>query len=452
MTAQTRSTMLANETVGKLLFKLSLPAIVAMLVTALYNVVDTIFVGHAVGTVGIAGLSVAFPIQMLVMGTAQTFGIGGASLISRHMGAGDAEGSGRTFGNMLVLAVLTGIGFLIIGVVIPIPILYLFGATDTILPSALEYFQIINLSSPLMAFLTTTNGAVRAEGNAKFAMLTMMLGALLNIVLDPIFIFWLDMGIRGAAIATVMANAFGCVLLLSYFSTGKSEIPVGWRYFRLVKRINYEIVTVGFSSFARTSSLSLTMILLNHTLRTLGGDISIAAFGIMFRLLMFLFMPLNGISQGLQPIVGFNYGAKQYRRVLESVKIANVSATIVASGAFIVFLAFPELFMRCFTKDPMLIASGKNALRFSLFCLPLAGYQIIGGGVFQALGKAIPALLVTLSRQVLILIPMVIILPKFFGLNGVWYAFPVSDATSFLITLILVKKTMRQLTRNRKTS
>lgn len=445
---QTRSTMLANETIGKLLFRLSLPAIVGMLVTALYNVVDTIFVGHAVGTVGIGGLSVVFPIQVLLMAVVQTFGIGGASRISRCMGAEDAEGAGLTFGNMVLMSMIAGFLFLIVGVIIPKPLLYLFGSTDTILPSALAYFKIINLSSPLVAFLLVTNNAVRAEGNASFAMLTMILGAVLNIILDPIFIFMLDMGIQGAAIATVASNALGCILLGVYFAKGKSEIPSGWRFFRFDNRIAFEIFAVGSSSFARSAAMSFTTILLNNTLRILGGDIGIATFGVMFRLLMFLFMPLNGITQGLQPIVGFNYGARQFDRVRQCIRIASISATWVATAAFVVLLAFPGFFMRCFTSDSALVASGVNALRSALFCLPLAGYQIIGGGVFQALGKAIPALLLTLSRQVLILIPLVIILPKYFGLNGVWYSFPISDAASFLITYILIKSVLARLSRD----
>jgi putative MATE family efflux protein len=299
-----------------------------------------------------------------------------------------------------------------------------------------------------MAFIMATNNAVRAEGNASFAMLIMMLGAGLNILLDPVFIFILDMGIRGAAIATVISNAVGCIFLGAYFARGKSEVPVGWRFFRMDKGVGFEILAVGSPTFARSGSMSFTMILLNHTLRLLGGDIGIATFGIIFRLLMFLFMPLNGITQGLQPIVGFNYGARQFDRVRQCIKIASVSATCIASAAFVVLLAYPAFFMRCFTEDPDLVASGINALRSALFCLPLAAYQIIGGGVFQALGKAMPALLLTLSRQVLILIPMVIVLPNFFGLDGVWYAFPVSDAASFLITFILIKSVLGRLPRD----
>jgi putative MATE family efflux protein len=293
-----------------------------------------------------------------------------------------------------------------------------------------------------------TNNAVRAEGNAKFAMLTMILGAVINILLDPVFIFLLDMGIRGAAIATVLANVFGCILLGAYFVRKKSEFPVGWRFFRPDRNIAFEIFTVGSPTFARSGAMCLTTILLNQTLGRLGGDIGIATFGILFRLLLFLFMPLNGITQGLQPIVGFNYGARQFDRVRQCIKIASISATCVATAAFIVLLAYPGFFIRCFSGDQELVDSGINALRSALFCLPLAAYQIIGGGVFQALGKAIPALLLTLSRQALILIPMVVVLPKFFGLNGVWYAFPVSDAASFLITFILIRSVLNRLPRH----
>jgi len=441
--------MLAREPIGRLLLKMSLPAIFGMLVTALYNVVDTIFVGHAVGTVGIGGLSVVFPIQMLVISMSQTFGIGGASRISRCMGAGDADGAGFTFGNMLLLSLVFGMGCFMLGVLIPVPLLYLFGATDTILPSALDYYRIVNLSTPIMAFIMAAHNTARAEGNANFTMTAMTLGGVVNIVLDPVFIFALDMGIKGAAIATVISNVLSGLLFVFYFAMGKSEVPVGMRFVRFKKEVISEIIAVGSSSFARSGAMSFTTVLVNHTLKTLGGDIGIATFGIMFRLLMFLFMPLNGINQGLQPIVGFNYGARQFGRVVGSIRMANIFATCVATAAFIILMLYPEMLMRCFTHDADLVAMGKNALRSALFCLPLTGYQIIGGGVFQALGKAIPALLLTLSRQVLVLIPMVIILPRFFGLNGVWYAFPVSDFLTFVITWVLLKNVLEQLTRNK---
>ncbi len=444
-TSSSRSDLLASESVGRLLLRLSVPAVVGMLVQALYNAVDTVFVGQAVGTLGIGGLSVVFPIQMLLMAVAQTFGVGGASRISRCMGAGDVRGAGFTFGNMVLLAVLAGFLFLVAGLVFPVALLRAFGATDALLPSALEYFGVIIYSSPLMAFVMATNNAVRAEGNATVAMRSMMLGAGLNIALDPVFIFLLDMGVRGAAVATVISLAVSCVYLGGYFILGKSELPMGWRYFRFQRDIAVQVVSVGSSTFARTGATSVTTLLLNHILGGIAGEIGIATFGVMFRLLMFLFMPLTGISQGLQPIVGYNYGARQFHRVRQGVRIAVFSGTVVASLAFILFFGFPGMLMRLFTDDPQLVASGRNALRWSLICLPLAGFQIVGSGVFQALGKSVPALFLSLSRPLLLLFPFVMILPRFFGVNGVWFSFPLSDGLSFLITFVMVRRVLGRL-------
>jgi putative MATE family efflux protein len=445
MKTRTRKDMLGNEKVGRLLYKLSLPAMIGMMVQALYNVVDTIFVGKGVGTLGIGGIAVVFPIQMLTMAIAQTIGIGGASRISRRMGAGDMDGAALTFGNMVLLALILGISIMISCMIAATPLLRLFGATETILPYATQYFQVFILATPLMAFSMASNNAARAEGNAKVAMTTMLIGAGMNIVLDPFFIFVLDMGIRGAAVATVISIGTTSLFLLGYFISGRSEIPVSLKYFHLEGGIIREILAVGSSAFVRAGSMSLTAILLNNILRTFGGAIGIATFGIIFRMLSFIFMPIMGLTQGMQPIVGFNYGARRFSRVRQSVKLASVFSVLVTTTGFLALMLFPETIMRIFSNDPKLVDAGRDALRYCVLCLPLAGYQIIGGGVFQALGKPIPALLLTLSRQVLILIPLISILPHFFGINGVWFSFPAADSISFALTFTLVFWTMKRL-------
>lgn len=445
MKSQKRSEMLANDKVGQLLLKLSLPAIISMLVHAVYNTVDVIFIGRWVGTLGIGAIAVVLPIVILIMATMQTIGIGGASIVSRRMGAGDIGGAALTLGNMLLMAVILGGTIQIIGMFVLTPLLRLFGTTDALLPLARQYFQILLLTGPIMTFSMIANDAVRAEGNAKMAMLTMVAGAILNIILDPIFIYVLQLGIRGAAIATVISMALSDAVLLAYFFNGRSEIPFGFKYMRLKLGILREMISVGSPAFARVGAMSFTIALVNHTLSKYGGDVGIATFGVIFRMLAFIFMPVIGLTMGLQPIVGFNYGAQKYPRVRETLKLSLLAGTAVAAVGFLAVLIFPEAIMRVFSKDPELVASGSNALRLCVFCLPLAGSQVVGAAFFQALGRAIPALLLSLSRQVLVLIPLMIVLPRIYGLNGVWCSFPVADAMTFLITMAFVIAELKRL-------
>lgn len=442
---KTRSEMLGKEKIGRLLVRLSTPAIIGMMVQALYNLVDAVFVGRGVGTLGIGGITVSFPIMMIIVAFAQTIGIGGASIISRRKGEGNEEGEANTFGNMVLLSLIVSFTILIVGVFLMVQILRLFGATETLLASAREYFSVIIFGTPLLSFSMSLNNAARAEGNAKVAMGTMLVGAVLNIILDPIFIFGLGMGVKGAAIATVISQGASALFLFLYFVSGKSEIRVGIQYLRLRWSIVKEIFAVGASAFARAAAGSIMVALVNNTLARYGGDTAIAAFGIIFRVVHFVFMPMMGITQGLQPILGFNYGAKQYNRVKQSFNLSSISASVYGLICFIIIIVMPRTIFGAFSRDPELLSVGTTALRYMVLMLPLIGFQVVGSGLFQALGKAIEALVLSLSRQVLILIPMVIVLPLLFGIRGVWLSFPFSDALSFIITLLLVIAQMRKL-------
>ena len=442
---RSRREMLGSERVGKLLYRLSVPAIIGMAVQATYNLVDAVFVGRGVGTAGIGGITIAFPIQMIIMAFALTIGIGGASIISRRMGEGREEEAALTFGNMVLLTLSISVVLLGIGWIFMDGILRIFGATDTLLPSAQEYFSVIIYGIPFVSFAMTMNNAARAEGNAKIAMGTMLTGACLNIALDPVFIFGLHMGVKGAALATIISQGASALFLFIYFNSGKSEIRMGLRYLRLRWPVVKEIFAIGVSAFARAASGSIMVALVNNMLARYGGDTAIAAFGIIFRIIHFVFMPIVGVNQGLQPILGFNYGAKQYPRVKKSFNIAIISATLYALFCFILLMAFPRAIFGVFSRDEGLLKVGTTALRYVTMMLPLLGYQVVGSGLFQALGKALEALVLSLARQVLILIPMVLILPVFFGITGVWLSFPVSDALSFIITLFLVIAQMRKI-------
>jgi putative MATE family efflux protein len=444
--------MLATEKTGRLLFKLSMPAIIGMLVQALYNLVDTIFVGRGVGTLGIGGIAIVFPIQIFIMAVAQTVGVGGASIISRRLGAGDRYGAALTLGNMVVLSIFLSAVILAAGEVFMLPVLRMFGATPTILPYAKDYFRIIILGAPLITFAMAVNNAARAEGNAGIAMGTMLIGAGLNIILDPVFIFGLGMGIKGAAVATVISQAASAIFLLIYFQSGKSEIHFGFKYFKIKWNIVKEIFAIGASVFARHGAMTITSALINNALRRHGGDVGIAAFGVIFRVFSFFIMPMMGINQGLQPILGFNYGARHYGRVMESFKKGVVTSTVYSIVGYAILMLLPGLILGIFSNDPELISIGRDAMRIAIIILPLVGFQIVGSGLFQALGKAVPALFLSLARQVFFLIPMVILLPLFFGLNGVWVSFPAADALSFLATLVLVLVMMKKLRNAQKDS
>ncbi|QNO15075.1 MATE family efflux transporter [Alkalicella caledoniensis] len=439
-----RKDILGNQKMSKLLWNLSLPATIAMFVNALYNIVDTIFIGRGIGYLGIGGLTIAFPVQMVIMAIAQMIGIGAASVISRNLGAKNEERAFHVTGNAyLTVAVL---GFLIcaFGLIFIDPLLRVFGASAVLFPYAKEYLQVILVGSIYFPFVVTCNNLIRAEGNAKVAMFSMMIGAILNIILDYIFIFPLDLGIRGAALATIMSQFVSMVYVLSYIYGGQSKLRVKLHHLKPDFKIIYEILTVGFPSFARQVAGSIIAIIINNSLGFYGGDLAISVYGVVNRIIMFLFMPLFGIVQGMQPIVGYNYGAKKFQRVKEVLKLAVIATTVLATVSTLFGELFPHIIIGLFEDDPLLINNGVTALRIVISMVPIIGLQIIGAAFFQSLGKAMPSLLLTLSRQVLFFIPLVLILPRINGMGviGVWLSFPIADVLSTVTTVALLKKEM----------
>ncbi|WP_410509564.1 MATE family efflux transporter [Methanosarcina hadiensis] len=421
---------MGTEKVSKLLFRLSAPSIIGMLVYAFYNIVDTIFVGRALGeegVSGIGGLVIAFPIHMLAMGIAIGLGVGGSSIVSRALGSKELHKAEKTLGTVFFLGIFLGAAYSLTGLFFLDPLLEIFGATPGIMPYARAYLEIIIASSAVFTLGIATEDLVRAEGNARYAMFGMLLGASLNIVLDPIFIFWLDMGIRGAAIATALAQLVSTVFLLRYFLTGKSSVVFKPEMLIPDPVISKEILAIGIGPFIIEASNSTMMIFVNNALATYGGDVSIAAFGIIHRLLLLIFLPILGISFGLQPIVGYNYGAKQFSRVIESVKVALKVSTLFSLPGFLVMFLFPAPIIHIFSPDPELTAAGAGAMRIVVLILPFIGFQLVGTTVFQALGKPRPAFILSLARQLLFLLPLVLVLPKYYQLDGVWAAFPISD-------------------------
>lgn len=440
-----RSYKLENEKMTKLLMSLSLPATIAMIVNALYNITDTIFIGRGIGYLAIGGLTIAFPVQMAIMAIAQMIGIGAASVISRSLGAKDIEKADHVAGNSFLSVGILGIIICVLGLTFIDPLLRIFGATEILLPYAKEYLQVILIGSIYFPFSVSTNNLIRAEGNAKVAMFSMLIGTILNIILDYIFIFPLHMGIRGAALATILSQLVSVIFVLFYIYGGHSTLKVKFHHLKPDWKILREIITIGFPSFARQASGSIIAIILNNSLAFYGGELAISIYGIVNRVTMFLFMPLFGVVQGMQPIAGFNYGAKRFDRVKEVVKLSIIVTTIFATIGTLVGELFPGQIIGVFDDDPELIKNGAYALRLIISMITIIGVQIIGAALFQSIGKAVPSLLLTLSRQVLLLIPLVLLLPRIFGLGllGIWMSVPVADVFATIITFILVKKEMK---------
>jgi len=436
---------LASEKIGTLLWKLSLPAGIGMFVMTLYNVVDTIFIGHVVGPLGIAGLSIVFPVQMLIMGMGLMVGIGGASLISRSLGTRDPEKAARTLGNAILGIIVLGILITLVGLSDSLFWLRLMGASETVLPFAREYLDVILLGASFQLFAMGASHLVRAEGNARVPMISMLIGGILNIILDACFIVGLSMGIRGAAIATVISHAVSSAYLIYYYLSGNSSLKIYAKNLIPNIAIVREITLIGVGEFARTSATSLVIVLVNRSLSVYGGDMAVAAFGIMHRIMMFVIMPNISVGQGLQPILGFNYGSKRTDRVLRVIKLSIIAATIFSVTAFLVLFFFSAPIMRIFTDERSLIGVGSHAAKLIFSVAFLVGFQVVGSVVFQAIGKALPAFLTAISRQILFFLPLILILPRFFKLNGVWMSFPLADVLSFFLCLLLLVVQIREI-------
>jgi len=436
--------VLDDDRIGRLLLKLSLPAFFGMFVITLYNVVDTIFIGHYVGPLGIAGLSIVFPLQMLSMGTGQMMGMGGASLISRLIGGNNASRAEHALGNAITSVIALSAMIMIAGLADIDFWLRLMGSSETILPYAKDYMSIILSGLVFPTFAMALNSLVRAEGNARAAMTGMIVGAVSNIILDAIFIIPLEMGIKGAALATVIAQIISAGYFISYYASGKSFLRIHSRNLILEWNILKAILAIGIASLARTLAGSLSILFVNRTLIVYGGDLAVSAFGIISRIMMFAIMPGIVIGQGLQPILGFNYGAKHYGRALKAIKIAIAAATACCVIAFIALYFVSEPFICIFTTNSALIALGSYAAKRIFLVLYLIGFVMVGSLVFQSIGKAIQSFVTAISRPFLFLIPLIFILPQFLQLDGVWLAFPIADGLTFVLMLALLIPQIRE--------
>ncbi len=439
-----QSQELGTKPIGQVLLKMAVPASIGILVMSIYFIVDTIFVGRFVGTLGIAAITVVMPISFLISSIGMAIGVGGASIISRALGADDQEKAYRSFGNMASLNLLLSLVLVFAGSFFQDSVLQLFGGNGDILEPAKAYFSILLWGIPCLAWVMMSNNVMRAEGQARKAMMSMMVPAVANIILDPIFIIYFDWGLEGAAWATVISYFLSAGYTLWYFFTGRSELEISWERLKLKWPIVKEIFSIGFVTLARQGSISLLTVVLNHSLFQYGDEIAIAIFGIINRIAMFANFPVLGITQGFLPIAGYNYGAQHWQRVKDIINTAIKSGTGIALLIFVCILTLATPLVSVFTTDPELLRRTPPALVLVFLATPLITTQLIGSAYFQAIGKAIPALLLTMTKQGFFLIPLVLILPLQFGLNGIWYAFPVADVLAASVTFWYLRREMRK--------
>jgi putative MATE family efflux protein len=431
-----RSSQLGQDGIPQLLLRFSAPAIVGMTAQALYNLIDRVFVGRALGGDGIAGIAVAFPFMLVVLAFGMLVGFGATAQISIRLGQRKKA----------VLLLAASLLITVLGLLFLDRILVIFGASPTILPYAHDYLKIIVLGTVFQTVGFGLNTAIRGEGNPRIAMLSMLISVVLNAILAPIFIFGFHWGMQGAALATVLAQAVSAAWVLAYFLGGTSVLRIRVRNLWPSWRVCVGICVIGSPPFAMQLAASALQSLLNHQLRVYGGDVAIAAMGIIYALIMLIAMPIFGINQGAQPIIGYNYGARRFDRVKKTLETAILAATTLTVLGFAVAMLFPAQVIRLFAPhDEALIDMGTHAIRIAVAMLPIVGFQIVSASYFQAVGKPKEALILSLSRQLLILVPALLLLPVFFGLGGVWAAMPTADLGASVLTGLCLLPELRHL-------
>lgn len=432
---------LATQDIKQLLIRQSVPASIGLLFMTVNILIDAIFVGRWIGSLAIAALSVVMPLTFFISSLGMAIGVGGSSVLSRSLGKGNKEKALAVFAHQLMMTFGIASLFVIFGLFFREEILYAFGANGAIKKPAEEFFLPILLAVPFQALCMMGNSVIRAEDKSRHAMIAMIISAVSNIVLDILFINILGWGIFGAALATAFSFFF-CFLYILWFFLYKSELRLHLSSFVFHKKIAGEIVSLSFVTFARQGVISILAVLLNHTLFAFGGEHAVTIYGIISRLLMFALFPVLGITQGFMPIAGYNYGAENYGRVRETILTSIKYAGGLAIAIFIVILIFAKPITAVFTTDPVVISDTPSALRWVFAASPIIAVQLIGSAYFQSAGKATKALLLTLTKQGFFLIPLVLILPHFFGIFGVWVSFPIADILSTIVTGLFLKKEM----------
>lgn len=435
-----QSSTLGTAPISKLLIQQAVPASIGILIMSIYGIVDTIFVGRYVGAMGIGAITVVMPITFLISSIGMAIGIGGASVISRALGAGDRTKAFQTFGNQMGLTFTMAFIAMLVGVFFMEETLMLFGGKGEILAPARTYFSILLPGIPFLAWAMMSNNVIRAEGYPRVAMVVMIIPAVVNIILDPILIIGFDMGMAGAAWATTFSYMCSALFTCWHFFFGKSELRL--RLSNLLPRwhLIQEIFSIGFVTFARQGAIALLSIVLNNALFQYGQEAGVVIYGMISRVLMFVNFPVLGMIQGFLPIAGYNYGARNGTRVRSVIRLAILAGTGVALSVFLLVMIFAGPLLSIFTTDQELITDGAAALRIVFLATPTLCLQMIGSAYYQAIGRAMPALLLALTKQGFCLIPLLLILPGIFGIDGVWWSFPIADLLSAALSAAFLTK------------
>lgn len=434
---------LAETPIPKLLTEMSIPAIIGMLVTAVYNIVDTIFVGR-IGTEAIGAVTIAFPLFMIISAIGLTFGVGSASFISRLLGEDDKEMANRVSTTSIITTFILGIVMAVVGLYYLRPLLRIFGATDAIMPYAVNYTAIIIIGSIFTMSNMNMNNMIRAEGSAKMSMIALTTGAILNIILDPILIFAFNMGIAGASTATVIAQSVSTVMLIVFYKSDKSVLDFKIREFSPSLSIYTEIMKIGVPTLIRQLLSSVAMTILNNMAAVYGASV-VASVGIINRVFSFGFFVVAGFTQGFQPVAGFNFGARQIQRLKDSIKLTIKRTTVFGIALFIIFFFFNQQVISFFSQDPEVIKIASSGLKIYSLVLPLLGFSITINTLFQALGHGIPATILSLSRQGIFFVPAIFIFSNSFGMQGLFMAQPVSDGLTTILTAVLFIYVYREI-------
>lgn len=438
---------LGTEPIGKLLKNYAVPAIIAMTASSLYNIIDSIFIGHGVGPLAIAGLAVTFPLMNLSAAFGTLVGVGATTMISVLLGQKNYEVANKVLGNVVILNILIGLLFMTVSLAFLDPILYFFGASENTIAYAREYMQIILAGNAVTHLYLGLNSVLRASGNPKFAMMLTILSVIINTAVAPVLIFWLDMGIRGAAIATVLAQVVALAIILGYFSKKERLLHFSRKMFRPDLRIAKDSLAIGLAPFLMNAAACIVTLFINQQLKKYGGDLAIGAYGIVNRISFLFIMVTLGLNQGMQPIAGYNFGTRNYTRVKSVMWTTVKYATVVTCTGFLIAMLVPHQAASIFTSDKELIDLSAKGLRMLTLAYPLVGFQMVASNFFQCLGMVNKAILLSMSRQMLFLIPCIYVLPLFFGNIGVWVSFPIADFAAFVISAILLCGLLRKFAR-----
>ncbi|WP_279001680.1 MATE family efflux transporter [Thomasclavelia cocleata] len=432
-----------------LLVEFSVPAIIGMLVNAIYNVVDRMFIGNApdLGAVGIAGITISYPITLVLMAISLMVGVGGATRFSISLGKKEKEKACIYQGNAIILTIIFGLLFTIFGNIFINPILKILGASNTVMPYASDYLSIVLFGAVFQCIAMCGNNFSRAQGNPKNAMISQLIGAGFNILFDYILIMQLHMGMQGAAIATIGGQFLSMIWQLFYLCSNRSLIKLDIEHLKLKYDYALDIIKTGIPAFLMQMANSVLNFILNSTLGKYGGDIAISAVGIITSFQTICQMPLTGLMQGQQPLISYNFGAGKDNRVKETLKYAIIGGTVIATTSFLAVELFPETIIRMFNSEIEVVRLGTKAIRIWFICLPLLGAQIMAANYFQCIGKIKVASILNLLRQVIILIPMILLLSMIIGLDGVFVAVPIADFSAFVITIYLFSKAIKKLSK-----